>query len=269
MRMPFGVVLVLAAGVSGAVAAPAGLAPHRAVYDLSLQDATESSGIDGMSGRMVYEFSGSACVGYTTKFRFVTQTETGETSRLTDQQTTTFEDVKRHVFRFDTTSYVDQSLDHTTKGAATLKDGELVVDLDDPDREVKVVGAALFPTEHMMELIDRARKGETFYESRIFDGSDNADKAMLTTTVLGTPKPVDADDTEAAKAGGLAGEKYWPVSMSYFNETAVGDPKPSYLITFKLYENGVTRDLVMDYGDFVLRGKLAKLEMLKAEPCTE
>jgi hypothetical protein len=120
-----------------------------------------------------------------------------------------------------------------------------------------------------MELIEHARKGDTFYESRIFDGSDNADKAMLTTTVLGTPKPVDAADKEAEKAGGLAGEKYWPVSMSYFNEKAVGDPKPSYLITFKLYENGVTRDLVMDYGDFVLRGKLAKLEMLKAEPCTE
>jgi Domain of unknown function (DUF1849). len=269
MRVPFGVFLVLAAGIGAVAAAPAGLAPHRAVYDLSLKDASESSGIDGMSGRMVYEFSGSACEGYTTKFRFVTQTESGETSRLTDQQTITFEDVRRHVFRFDTRSYVDQALDHTTKGEANLADGEVRVDLDEPDREVFGLGKALFPTEHMIELITRAKNGERFYESRIFDGSDNADEAMLTTTVIGPVKQPDATDREAAVAGGLAEAAYWPVVISYFNEKAAGDTRPSYLITFKLYENGVTRDLTMDYGDFVLQGKLAKLEMLPPKPCTE
>ena len=33
------------------------------------------------------------------------------------------------------------------------------------------------------------------------------------------------------------------------------------------YENGVTRDLTMDYGDFVLSGKLADLEVFTAEEC--
>lgn len=269
MRMPFGVFLVLAAATGGALAAPAGLAPHRAVYDLSLKDATESSGIDGMSGRMVYEFSGSACEGYTTKFRFVTQTETGETSRLTDQQTTTFEDIRRHIFRFDTRSYVDQALDYTTRGEAAVEDGEVKVDLDEPAREAFGLGKALFPTEHMLELIERATKGDRFYESRIFDGSDNADEAMLTTTVVGPLKESEAADAEAAVTGGLARDKFWPVVISYFNEDAAGDPKPSYLITFKLYGNGVTRDLTMDYGDFVLKGRLAKLEMLPPKPCAE
>ena len=47
-------------GVTSAFANPAsGLAPHRAVYDLQLKDATERSGIAGMYGRMVYEFNGS------------------------------------------------------------------------------------------------------------------------------------------------------------------------------------------------------------------
>jgi len=38
-------------------------------------------------------------------------------------------------------------------------------------------------------------------------------------------------------------------------------------MAFKLYENGVTRDLTMDYGDFVLSGKLAKLEVFNSEEC--
>jgi hypothetical protein len=33
-------------------------------------------------------------------------------------------------------------------------------------------------------------------------------------------------------------------------------------MSFKLYGNGITRDLTMDYGDFVLSGTLSKLELL-------
>ena len=40
--------------------------------------ASDRSGITGLSGRMVYEFNGSPCEGYTVKFRFVTQIDTGE-----------------------------------------------------------------------------------------------------------------------------------------------------------------------------------------------
>ena len=67
------------------------LLAHRAVYDLDLKSATDRSGIDSMVGRMVYEFNGSACDGYTTRFRLVTQITSGGEKRLTDQQTTTYE----------------------------------------------------------------------------------------------------------------------------------------------------------------------------------
>lgn len=92
--------------LSGATAAYANaLVPHRAVYDLELKDASDRSGIAGMYGRMVYEFNGSACAGYTVSFRFVTQVDTGEEVRLTDQQTTTYEDLKNGNFRFLTRSF--------------------------------------------------------------------------------------------------------------------------------------------------------------------
>ena len=54
--------------------------------------------------------------------------------------------------------------------------------------------------------------------------------------------------------------------MSYFAEDAEGDGLPVYSIAFKLYENGVTRDLTMDYGDFVLEGRLAQLDIYEAAP---
>ena len=36
---------------------------------------------------------------------------------------------------------------------------------------------------------------------------------------------------------------------------------PEYRIAFKLHENGLTRDLLMDYGDFSMKGKLVDLSV--------
>ena len=245
------------------------LAAHRAVYDLSLKESSERSGISGMVGRMVYEFGGSACEGYTVSFRFVTEIATGDDSRVTDQQTTTFEDIRNHTFRFVTRSFVDQKLDHEVRGSAEAADGGLTINLEKPDKLALDISAAHFPTEHMIEMIGKARDGERFYESRIYDGSDQGNRAMITTAILGEKQPAEGNDMEARRAGELADEAFWPVSMSYFEESTEGDELPVYSIAFKLYENGVTRDLTMDYGDFVLEGQLAQLDMYEPQPCRE
>ncbi|WEX78818.1 cell envelope integrity EipB family protein [Sinorhizobium numidicum] len=244
------------------------LAPHRAVYDLELKDASERSGISGMYGRMVYEFNGSACEGYTVSFRFVTQVDTGEEVRLTDQQTTTYEDTKNGSFRFLTRSFTDEKLDKEVRGSARDEKSGVKVELTAPDKREVALAESRFPTEHMLEVIARAKKGETFFEARIFDGSDSGDKTLITSTFVGKPRKPAPDDADVGKAGKLAGESYWPVTISYFNDDrGNGDALPIYRMSFKLYENGVTRDLTMDYGEFVLSGKLAKLEVFNAEDC--
>jgi hypothetical protein len=251
-----------------AFASPAsGLAPHRAVYDLQLKDATERSGIAGMYGRMVYEFNGSPCDGYTVSFRFVTQVNTGDETRLTDQQTTTYEDLKNGSFRFLTRSFTDEKLDKEVRGSAREDKKGVSVDLTEPDEKQLELAASRFPTEHMLEVIDHARKGERFFESRIYDGSDSGDKTLMTTSVVGKKEMPKAGDPDADKAGAFAKQAFWPVSIAYYNDTSEGDALPVYRMSFKLYENGITRDLTMDYGEFVLTGKLAKLELFKPQEC--
>jgi hypothetical protein len=257
--------------VGGVSAASANvLVPHRAVYDLELKDASERSGISGMYGRMVYEFNGSACEGYTVSFRFVTKVDTGEEVRLTDQQTTTYEDLKNGNFRFLTRSFTDEKLDKEVRGSAHEEAEGVKVDLTSPDRREVDLAQSLFPTEHMLEVIDHAKKGERMFESRIFDGSDSGDKTLITTTMVGKlqqPAASDSETGDAGKAGAMASQPYWPVTVSYFNDDQSGDALPIYRMEFKLYENGITRDLTMDYGDFVLSGKLADLEMFKQGEC--
>lgn len=268
-RSAFVAALVAGTCVSGvAFANPAGgLAPHRAVYDLKLKDATERSGIAGMYGRMVYEFNGSPCDGYTVSFRFVTQVNTGEETRLTDQQTTTYEDIRSGSFRFLTRSFTDEKLDKEVRGSAHEDKQGVSVDLTAPDARQVELAASRFPTEHMIEVIEHARKGERFFESRIFDGSDSGDKTLMTTAVVGDKEKPKAGDVDADKAGSFAKQDFWPVSIAYYNDAGEGDALPVYRMSFKLYENGITRDLTMDYGEFVLSGRLAKLEMFKPQEC--
>ncbi len=83
-------------------------------------------------------------------------------------------------------------------------------------------------------------------------------------------KPVspggDAQIEGPAKDKGLGELVSWPVSIGYF-EAKGGDLTPSYQIDFRLYANGVSRELLIDYGDFTIHGKLTALEYLKAEEC--
>ncbi len=65
-------------------------------------------------------------------------------------------------------------------------------------------------------------------------------------------------------SGRSRGSRIWPVEIAYFDPgEGNGEELPSYRITFKLYENGITRDLVMDYGDFSMTGRLVELTPLK------
>lgn len=261
---------LLAATASPLLAiAPAHAVPlvqHRAVYDLALEQASDRSGITSITGRMVYEIRGSACEGYTVRFRYVTQSDTRDASQITDQQTTTFEEGDGKTFSFATKSYIDRNLDKELRGNATREAGGVKIVIDKPERKDIDLAPTQFPTQHLLDLIDKANKGETFYETSIFDGSEGGDKAMTTTVIVGKKEGVQSTDPELKALSKLSSEQFWPVDIAYFDETAEGgEDTPEYRISFKLYENGLTRDLEMDYGDFVIHGKLVDLALFDTD----
>jgi hypothetical protein len=266
------IVLALNTTVLGGAATAAmaqglsGLVPHRAVYDLELKDAAERAGIKAMYGRMVYEFTGSECEGYNVNFRFVTETEIGEEKRISDQRSATFEDIKGGRFEFESQSYTDDRLDKQVQGLAEDHKDKVSVELTSPSEKQVELQPSRFPTEHMLEVIRMARSGKHFFEARVFDGSDNGDKTVFTTTVVGSPIGVAPDDPDAKSAGKLKDEKTWPVTIAYFNDEKA-DGLPTYRMSFKLYDNGVSRDLTMDYGDFALSGHLVKPDFLPESKC--
>ena len=250
-------------------AAAVRLSPHRAVYDLSLARSNGSRSVDAARGRIAFDFGGDACDGYTLKYRQVTVLNSGETgSRTLDVRTATFEAGDGKTIRFTTSSVMEGGKDDRVDGDADSKQGALSIHLKSPKREnVNVSGETVFPTEHMKRLIDLARSGQSTLSIKLYDGSDDGKKVYDTLAVIGRRiEPGAGNIEEPARQDGLARLARWPMTISYFL-VGSGDQTPSYTISFELYENGVSRALKLDYGDFALRGDLQSLEMLPETAC--
>ena len=251
---------------------PVKLTPHRAVYEMTLDVARSASGITGIDGRMVFEFTGSECDGYTLNMRMVTQmTDSQGQANLTDLRSSTWEEGDGQKFRFQSAQYLNDKLGDVTMGRATrnVRDTAVQVKLSQPSRaELNLSGKVLFPTQHSFALMNAAQEGQSLLQAQIYDGSEKGQKVYDTTAFIGKPVPPGSEDKiEApAKEKGLADMVSWPVSIGYF-EAKGGDLTPSYQIDFRLYANGVSRELLIDYGDFSIHGTLSKLEYLKADPC--
>ena len=268
--------LCLSLFASGACAqdAPIVLVPHRAVYDLSLQKTRGNSQVTAVRGRILYDFSGNACEGYALEFRQVSELESGEDKDSTsDLRSTTWEGGDAKSFKFTSQNYVNDNLVDTVDGHAERGPDETAVDLAKPEHKTLDLDAKIvFPTEHMVRVIAAARDGKSILDFPVYDGSDTGDKVFDTLTVIGRkvgPNERQHDDA-AATEGKLAGVPRWPVTISYFDKTKKSENNeqtPAYAIGFELYENGISRALVLDYNDFVVSGKLSSLEIKEPKPC--
>ena len=268
--------LILVRFASGAYAqdAPIVLVPHQAVYDLSLAKTRGNSQVAAVRGRILYDFNGNACEGYTLEFRQVSELESGENKQSTsDLRSTTWEGADAKSFKFTSQNFVNENLVDTVDGRAERKPDETAVNLVKPERKnLDLDATVVFPTEHMVRVIEAARAGKSILNFPVYDGSETGQKVFDTLTVIGRkigPNERQHDDA-AANDGKLAGVARWPVTISYFDKSKKAENSeqtPAYAIGFELYENGISRALVLDYNDFIIAGKLSSLEIKQPKPC--
>lgn len=275
-------ILLLAPSGRSAEALPQGaaidLAPHRAIYDMTLKTAVSGSNVSEIRGRLVFDFGGSECAGYSLKSRLVTELIDREgNTTVTDLRSTTWEQADGGKFRFDSSQYVDRRLSERLEGrAARRKKGEDIdIVISKPRRQsLKLAGRPLFPTQHSLAILEAAQQGAKFVQADIYDGSEKGDKLLATTTIIGNPS-LPGPRAQPAAGGAkqferLDGLVSWPVSISYF-ETPEGSTRdeglPTYELSFRLFANGVSHDLLIDYGNFSIHGELSRLDFYAPTAC--
>ena len=253
-----------AAGAAGG-AGPGGvrLAEQLAVYDLELVRATHRSGIVQARGRIAVSMSGGGCAGWTSEMRMVTEyVFRRRKARLIDSRNTSWEAADGGAYRFVSARFDNgvkvKDLKLTARRGA---DGAVTVRFSRPaGRESRLPAGTLFPVQATRRLILAARAGRRHLGFFTFEGFEDG-RARFVSALIGA-----ADGQGTPAAGALAGVASWPVALAYYPQGAGGGAQmPEYEISFRLYDNGVLDDLRLSYGDYALKGRLAKLRLGRRE----
>jgi hypothetical protein len=252
--LPFCVAAILTGGPVSAGGVD--LLSHRALYRLSLAGSTTSTGVAAVRGALGLEWQAS-CEGWISAQHlfFVGATEEGEDLGM-DVRFSSFESRDNTELRFNVRSFDGPYLNEEFQGRALLgavgSTGEAHFSAPD-GLTVDLPQGTVFPTEHIRRLIDAARAGETIVTHEVFDGS-GPDALTHVTAVIGQVQRV---------ASGLDTERRWPVSLAYYG-AGKEELLPDFEISFELAENGVLRNVMLDYGEFALKAELETFEPLSA-----
>jgi hypothetical protein len=246
-------------GLLGAAppARAADLAAHRALYDLKL-NGSHAGDVTAASGTMAYEVQ-DVCDGWATRQRLqmtITNRDGQDTQMLSDY--TTWESKDGLKLRFRMRQTTDQSVTSDVAGDATLKAaGEPgIATFTSPATEKKPLPAGtLFPMKHTEALLAAAKAGKKFLALPLFDGTTETgpqDSSIVIGHWSSTPEG-KWPDLEKLPSGKF--------HIAFFDQ-GPGKQMPDYEVSMRYWDNGVADDLDMDFGDFVMAGKLADFKLL-------
>ncbi len=246
------------------------LASHKTVHDLVLDRVDADSNVQNMRGQLFYDLSGSACRGYNLSTRITIETiskESGKTA--SDVRSESWEDYNGSEFKFSFSRYDDNKLSQTMKGSARRTEGAVLAELDAPEKDTaSFAGDVLFPTQDSVAIMKAASAGQSRLEATVYDGSDGL-MVYDTTAEIGPSlkQGGNAKLKYVKNAEALFGLPSWPVVVSYYKHGQNGIGRPLFAVSFRLYDNGVSDELKLDYGTFVLKGDLSKIEFVDPKPC--
>ncbi len=250
------------------------LAPHRAVYDIAIGQS--KSGINRIAtahGRLVYEFTGSACEGYTTTLRFVTHIlpqEAGEENpgMLTDMRSSTFETGDGAQMQFHTITYQNNMPQSRADGAAQHNKERSQIKLKKPKpHEMAMSPDTVFPAGQLMGILAAAQSNKKIYGVDLYDGSEGGKKVFTTLATIKPPIEGAVTPSPNMRFKALAHLKRWPVTIAFFEHGQKGEGTPFYELSTDLYENGVSHHIRLDYPDFALNGTMSRFDLLQSKPC--
>ncbi len=250
--------LVMAWAGTSRAADNVALASHRARYNLQLESIRGGDVTSG-SGTMSYEVI-DACDGWAVRQRLemLLTNRDGQDVQMTSDYTT-WESKDGLSLRFRTRQLTDQNATSEVAGEAHMaRDGQSgTASYTLPEVATKTLPkGTLFPTAHTASIIRAAMAGQKFLAVPLFDGT-SANGAQDSTIVMAPwgSKPGTVPQ-------GLAGMPSGRVRIAFFDRDSTSQ-QSDYEVAMRYWANGVADDLSMDFGDFVMAGKLGEFTLLK------
>ncbi len=261
------VLAAAAAGPGGGRAAEAvEFVPHRAVYDLSLATSRNNGNMARAEGKLEFEWA-DVCTGWTVSQRTRVRMASSE-GRTFDfgWSLSALESRDGRHYRFFIRRINADGSDQEVRGEARIEvaGGRGVAEFEAPEsRRVALSKGTLFPTAHSLALMEAAAEGALPLWRIVFDGSGD-DGRFGVNAVLG--EALAADAPKSFESPLLRGQESWRLRLAYFGmDETIAEPEHEQAL--RLYANGIVDEMLLDYGDFVLRAELEVLEALPEIDC--
>ena len=245
------------------------IAPHRALYKLSLASAKSASGVIGASGAMVYEW-GETCDGWTVQQRFRLRLEYSEQENVEVSSTlVTWESKDGLRYRFNERRLRNGEVDEEIRGDAKLdgKDKAGTAEFTKPEAaSLALPAGALFPTAHTVLLIERAQAGDQFVARKVFDGATVENAGQITAAIGPELKSGPSTPDEKLPKSPLLTRPSWRMRLAFFPANSKAE-QPDYELGMRLLDNGVSQDMSLDYSDYIIHARLDDIEPLPRPGC--
>ena len=257
-------VLVLAAPAATAI----DIAPHRALYAMTLDTAKPNSGVIGAEGTLAYQW-GQACDGWTIEQRYKLEMQYDEDPAAEiGSAFVTWESKDGLKYRFNERKTRNGQLQEEIRGEASLnaKDHSGKAAFVKPkEQSFDLPPGSFFPTAHTLMLIKKGEAGENFASAPVFDGSE-FDGAVLISAVLGGKAANGVPAHDADFTSPLLQRPSWKMRLAFFPQSSK-DERPDYELAMRMLDSGISSEMVIDYGDYVVRAKLKELTALTKPAC--
>jgi len=242
--------------------AAANLAGHHASYRLTLK-SVQDQGVLAADGSMEYELT-DACSGWSTSQHLVinlTDRDGRDTRMVSDYAT--FETKDGTQLTFHSQQLTDQATTSRLSGTAQLdrSGGRGHADFAEPEKKrVALPPGTMLPNAHTRAILEGGAAGKRFLSMPLFDGT-GADGAQDTFVTIENWRP-----PLAGKWPALARLPSGRVHVTFYDRDQTGE-LPDYETGMRYYDNGVADELEMDFGDFVMQGRLESLAVKPPPRC--
>ena len=249
----------------------ASMVPHKAIYKIEMVEKRSSSQVTNISGDMYFEWK-PGCEAWATDHRFNLHYEYADSPHMhITSDFATYETFDGKRFAFNSRRHRSNELYEELRGEATTDPdshtGHAVFSMPE-GLSFDLPQGTLFPMMHTLAVLQAAKEGKRFYNTTIFDGSDDQGPNEVN-AFIGAPVNAMALMTPSSKIDtSLINNKAWKIRLAFFPSSSK-EPESDYEMDVIFHENGVISDMLVEYRDFSVVQKLVALEPVKPTECHE
>lgn len=242
----------LAAIASASAAPPVHLTGQKATYSLTLSRVRGHS-VTGATGRLEFDVL-ETCNAYTVsqKMILLIRNQDGSLNRTVSDYDT-WESKNGRRFSFLLRQGDGKTMKIEDQGSAvTGPDGGKVVYTVPGGRVETLPAGTLFPMAHTRAILEAAAAGKPYIDPPLFDGTSTHGAEHTFVAILArSPARKDSFPALASLPSTLVDIGFWRRDLK--------DDEPDFRTQMRYFTNGVSRDVRLDFGNFVMTGKLTAL----------